>query len=206
MPRAKKVKPEIVEAVPVALDDTPNGQDVLLAIDDATTAQGYGFFTVKDLAAVNANLIELDSNMLDGQNRIAARVTEAGSLEAQRIRLMCMPVPEATPWVEPQAPVVQPLASWVLPVPWAQPVPVPTAVAAQASFTIESDIPLPPAKRVSRSSYPFDTIAAGQSFFVAGADQRKKLASSVSAANKRFAPKHFEIRDWPGGVRIWRTV
>lgn len=60
------------------------------------------------------------------------------------------------------------------------------------SFEIESDVPLPVAKRggTRTSAYPFDKLEVGQSFFVAPSEKHpqpaKSLASTVSGATKRY--------------------
>ena len=77
---------------------------------------------------------------------------------------------------------------------------------------VEKNIPLPPKpKRSGRPArYPFATMLAGESFFVAQSakmpDPIKSLKSSVSIANKKFAPKHFELRKIDNGARIFRVV
>ena len=70
----------------------------------------------------------------------------------------------------------------------------PATVIAKTTFTLESGIAPPAAKRTGRaasSMYPFDSMEAGQSFFVAATEAKpnpaKSLASTVSSATARFA-------------------
>lgn len=74
------------------------------------------------------------------------------------------------------------------------PASAPAASADKPAFKIFTGIPIPAAKRVigvRSSTYPFDDMAVGQSFFYpATADNPKPwkgLGSTVSGANKRFA-------------------
>lgn len=90
---------------------------------------------------------------------------------------------------------------------------------------IETDVPLPEAKRAGFGrnagpslvdKYKFDQLPLGASFFVkqdpgAPADKPKHrtFASTVSSANKKLFPKNFAIReatnkDGEAGARVWR--
>lgn len=77
---------------------------------------------------------------------------------------------------------------------------------------VDKNIPIPPKpKRPGRPAhYPFATMQAGESFFVpksrAMPEPINSLKSSVSIANKKFAPKHFEIRKIDDGARIFRVA
>uniref|UniRef100_A0AAU6W056 Uncharacterized protein n=1 Tax=Pseudomonas phage Pavpe01 TaxID=3138545 RepID=A0AAU6W056_9VIRU len=67
------------------------------------------------------------------------------------------------------------------------------ASATVSSFAVVADIPMPGASRGGRSNetYPFDKLAAGQSFFVPATDAKpnpaKSLASTVTSANERYS-------------------
>lgn len=69
---------------------------------------------------------------------------------------------------------------------------MPATVAAKPTFVIESGIPVPAARRTGRggSSYPFDALEVGQSFFIAASEKHpepaKSLASTVSGATARY--------------------
>lgn len=58
-----------------------------------------------------------------------------------------------------------------------------------SGFEIEDGIPVPESKVVRDKVYPFDALQPGQSFFVPNGekDMVKSLASSVAAANSRYA-------------------
>lgn len=77
---------------------------------------------------------------------------------------------------------------------------------------VDKNIPLPPKrKRAGRPArYPFATMQADESFFVAQSakmpDPIKSLKSSVSIANKKFAPKRFELRKIDNGARVFRVA
>jgi len=64
--------------------------------------------------------------------------------------------------------------------------------AVKVEFTLDSDVAIPSITGRGRASggsiYPFDRMAVGQSFFVA--KEAKSLASTVSAANNRYATDH----------------
>jgi len=76
--------------------------------------------------------------------------------------------------------------------------PVVVAPVVESAFVIE-DVALPNKTRASRPSlYPFDALAVGQSFFIAG-KTAKEMASTVGSANKRHSKP-----DPEGGVRVAR--
>lgn len=68
-----------------------------------------------------------------------------------------------------------------------------TPAASKPTFEIAAGIAIPPAKRggIRESTYPFDSLKVGESFFVPASDKvpnpAKPLGSTVSSANKRFA-------------------
>lgn len=95
------------------------------------------------------------------------------------------------------------------------------------SFTIDKGIPIPESVgrgRIGATKYPFDAMEVGDSFFIA--EDHKKLASTVSSANQRYAkpdptgeqrkarngqmvPKtvltrRYVVKQVEGGSRIWR--
>jgi hypothetical protein len=101
-------------------------------------------------------------------------------------------------------------------------------------FAIEDSVPLPAVSGRGRgrggNTYPFASLAVGQSFFVPNTTERpkaaKSLASTVSSANARYAvvvegqfktnrkgeqvpvtrnTRTFVVRAVEGGARIWRT-
>lgn len=91
----------------------------------------------------------------------------------------------------------------------------PAAPVAKPTFTIDKGIAIPVATRGARGVvYPFDTMEVSDSFFVAATEAKptpaKSLASTVSSASKRYAPKKFTIRavteNNVKGARIWREA
>lgn len=112
----------------------------------------------------------------------------------------------------------------------------PKTAAAKPAFSLETGIPVPPARRGGRGgeSYPFSKMEVGASFFVAASEEMpepaKTLASTVSSATARFAiptgesktnrkgepvpvmkeTKKFIVRSVEEngikGARVWRTV
>lgn len=77
-----------------------------------------------------------------------------------------------------------------------------SAVGAVSGIAIETDVPLPAnIDTASRSRYPFDSLQIGHSFFIANTpevpSQRKRLASTVANANKKYreAGIRFVVRD-----------
>ena len=77
---------------------------------------------------------------------------------------------------------------------------------------VDKNIPVPPLpKRAGRpATYPFIDMQVGDSFSIAPTaakpDPVKRLKGTVSIANKKFAPKRFEIRRMDGLARVFRTV
>lgn len=76
-------------------------------------------------------------------------------------------------------------------------------------FTVESAIPLPPPSRSpGHGIYPFPLMSVGDSFFVAGKDE-KQLGPSIRNHKLRtgrvFATRRV-IEGGIKGVRVWRTA
>lgn len=73
------------------------------------------------------------------------------------------------------------------------------------AFDIEKGVPLPErATGGRRSTYPFESLAVGDSFFVPG---KTKFASTIQSANKRLGHKFVwapATKDGKDGVRVWR--
>lgn len=67
-----------------------------------------------------------------------------------------------------------------------------------SQFEVITNAVLPARKRLGRaagtSMYPFDKLDIGGSFFVAGADKVKKLASTISAQNMKYAEKTGQMK------------
>jgi hypothetical protein len=109
----------------------------------------------------------------------------------------------------------------------------PSEVAGKPVFVIEDNVAIPAAKRTGRggSSYPFDALQVGQSFFIPASEKHpnpaKSLASTISGATARYdevsttetvetrtgntVPKRthtrkFIIKAVDGGARCWRVA
>ena len=70
-------------------------------------------------------------------------------------------------------------------------------------IVIEKNIPLPP-RQNRASTYPFDDLEVGDSFFIEG-KSAKSFGSTVQAAAKRTGAK-FTTRAFDDGVRVWRIA
>lgn len=80
-------------------------------------------------------------------------------------------------------------------------------------ITIETNIPLPDAKRGSSAAYPFADMQVGDSFFVASAEAdfkatRARLAAAIARFRKASEGVKFATRtvdeDSVNGLRVWR--
>ncbi len=76
-------------------------------------------------------------------------------------------------------------------------------IAPSTGFEIVSTVPVPVDVRTrgKSSTYPFDKLEVGQSFFIPGEDAAKKFASTVSSATARFA-----VPDPTGATRQKKTL
>jgi hypothetical protein len=78
-----------------------------------------------------------------------------------------------------------------------------------SDFPVETGIPMPDGPQDSRYNYkyPWRQMNVGDSFFIAAADKRRKLARirSVMFYHNNKYPEHFEARIVDAGVRVWRT-
>ena len=88
-----------------------------------------------------------------------------------------------------------------------------------SEFALDDGVAVPPLKRGGRGGakrYPFDTMAIGQSFHIPKTADNpkpsKRIASIVSLASKKLAPKVFKVQavdstDKRGeGARVWRLA
>lgn len=228
---AKKAKNIPAPAAPPAAAPMALNMVMLATVVAATRANSYVLGTKDEMSgflAPNSNppLVEFNETVSDPANpaRIAFRATPAGVAAI-----------DAAP---PAAP------------PAGSPANGSAEGAPAETFTIDDNVPLPPIKRSPgkpgkrESKYPFatlrppvynadGTLASAASFFVAATEKLpnpgKTLASTVSAASKKYARKDaagelikdgegnlsyerkFTIRavDEPGrgkGARVWRVV
>lgn len=84
--------------------------------------------------------------------------------------------------------------------------PVAAQAASKPQFAIVSGVPIPEKKRGGPnvgSRYPFDSLEVGQGFFVPSTEKspepHKSLASTVSAAHRRYATKTDQTKTTPKG-------
>jgi len=70
--------------------------------------------------------------------------------------------------------------------------------------TIDKGIPMPGRLDNLPEEYPFGLMEVGDSFQVKGI-HKKAIGSRISRAQKKHAPKKFEYRNLPEGIRVWRT-
>lgn len=169
----------------------PAGVD-MAAIVEATRQNSFLYHTAAAVAHLVAQgLVEQNPAMTDGQGGIATRATQKG------IDSMSTAANTAADAASGQ----------------------PDASAEQAgnggglNFTIDDNVPVPAVTgrgRSGQSSYPFDVLKVGQSFFVPKA--AKNLASTVSGANSRHSeviPGQFdtvEEKDEAGNVTGTKQV
>lgn len=63
------------------------------------------------------------------------------------------------------------------------------------AIEIEQNVDIPKTKKIGK--YPWEKMHKGDSFAV-------EKAISVTAVNKRLAPKKFRCRPFEDGFRVWR--
>lgn len=71
---------------------------------------------------------------------------------------------------------------------------------------VEKGVPIPTARRVIASVYPFDKMEIGDSFFVATNNKKGRNSSIASAAylHAKQLGRKFTTRTVEGGMRVWR--
>lgn len=75
----------------------------------------------------------------------------------------------------------------------------------EIKIKIDKGVPIPTGvgKGSGRGGlYPWKKMDIGDSFFIAA----KKLPISITATNKRYAPKQFMSRKEGEGFRVWRVM
>lgn len=185
----------------------------LLAAAVAAVQSNQVFYATKAdmqglIAHSNGQLVEYNENMKQG-DKIAFRPTALG-MQALASGAFGAPQP-------PAAPAPTPGPTWGQQAPQGGTAPnAPAAAqtdgAAPKTFNFESNVPIPTARRGGRgqNTYGFEQMNVGQSFFIPKSDDNpnpgKRVASTVSGATKRYAPKAFIVRSVEGGARVWRTA
>lgn len=166
-------------------------------------AGAEGMFTPASVHApmVEAGTVEINPALVDAEGNVATRATQKG-IETVN-----------APANQDQAAALQ-------------------TAAPKSAFAIEDGVALPTISGRGRTgtTYPFDALQVGQSFFVPNDDKKpnaaKSLASTVSSATARYAvatgaskankkgeqvaemkpTRTFVVRSVEGGARIWRTA
>ncbi len=69
------------------------------------------------------------------------------------------------------------------------------------TYKIEKEVALPP--MWDRSTYPFEEMEIGDSFFVPGRENCERVRAMASYKNKSHMKK-FIIRTFSDGIRVWR--
>lgn len=157
-------------------DNSGVDMGLLGRIVDATKGNSFLYLGTDESAAlVAAGLVEINSSIIDDYGAVATRATVQGmQIMADTQNTSSGDATQAN---------------------------APAAAAPASNFVIAS-VPLPTRKseRAGRSSsYPFDALEVGQSFFVpateAKPNPRKSLASTVSSATRRYATKTDQTRE-----------
>lgn len=70
---------------------------------------------------------------------------------------------------------------------------------------VEHGIPMPGRLDNLPDEYPWAEMEVGDSFKAKGI-HKKSLSSRIYRAQKKHAPKKFEYRNLPDGIRVWRVA
>ena len=148
-------------------------------------------------------LVEFNEGMQQG-DKIAFRASALGLQALATGQLTGAPT--ATP---------TPTATWGAPAGAPAPAPAQQQPGPSKTFTFKKGIPIPTAKRGGKGqAFGFEQMEVGDAFDVAATadnpNPSKRIASNVSGATKRLAPKTFIVRSIEeNGVkiaRVWRTA
>lgn len=174
-----------------------------ITLAQIVAAGAEGMFTPAAVhgAMVEAGTVEINPALVDADGNVATRATQKG--------IETVNAPATTD----QAAALQ-------------------TPAPKSAFAIEDGVALPTISGRGRTgtTYPFDALQVGQSFFVPNDEKKpnaaKSLASTVSSATARYAvatgntkkntkgedvpemkpTRTFVVRSVEGGARIWRTA
>lgn len=174
--------------------------------------QGYIFAKSEAVAPfVAAGLVETNETIVDSEGGIAVRLAQvANSGEGESA--------QAETATQTQTETAEPGKTEKV----------------KTMFQIEDSVPVPAISGRGRggTTYPFEQLAVGQSFFVPNSEDKpnaaKSLASTVSSATARYAvpsadgatktnkkgetvpvmveTRKFIVRSVEGGARVWRTA
>jgi hypothetical protein len=165
-------------------------------------------------------LVEFNKDFRNG-DQIAFRATALGVQMHQAGYQPPQAAPFSPPaqggWGAPGGAAGQPS-----PQPQANPAPNPgpkSPAGPRPTVTFDDGVPVPSPRRGGRNSgvYGFETMNIGQSFFIAASadnpNPAKRIASTVSSASERLAPKKFIVRSVDEtaqgrgkGARVWRAA
>lgn len=197
-----------------AASAAPNPLAAVLASAVNATNTGQPYMATKEsmsglLAYEGGPLVEFNEAMKDDQNRIAFRATARG-VEVHNSGALNTPAADTSGSVDAGSTDTGQAGATT----------GSTAAGStepQKVFTFDSDIALPAPRRGGRgqNAYGFEQMAVGQSFFLPNTtelpNRAKSMASTVSSASKRLAPKKFVVRSVDEtaqgrgkGARIWR--
>lgn len=173
---------------------------LLKTVADATQANSFVYTsTAQNKPLLDAGFVEVNDGMKDAAGNVATRATATGIDAVAKAAAGQSPAPAGAASPEASKP--------------SNPRPSPS------NFKLDDAVTMPTIKRGGPGGnvYPFDSMNAGQSFFVAATDDRpnpaKSLASTVSSATKRYAEatpiRKFAVRsvveNGVKGARVWRT-
>lgn len=177
----------------------------LLASAAAVNQTNVPYYATKDemaglLAHPAGQLVEFNESIKDATGKIAFRATPVGlQMHASGALNGAQQPPAQSSWQQPAAASA-----------------VPSNAGPAKTFNFKKGIPIPAARRGGRgaNTYGFEQMEVGDAFdIVSTADNpqpAKRVASTVSSASKRLAPKSFIVRSIEeAGVklaRVWRTA
>lgn len=164
----------------------------LLAIIATASASEVGYANVSQASAqplADSGLVQINdkAEFKDADGNPAVRITDAGSkaLAEHEQAKSAADVGGAAPGSNATSGGSEPAGD----------APKTTRAAAASAFFIADNVPLPAGRSAPRvsggSSYPFDALQIGQSFFIAATEDKpnvaKSMASTVTSANARHS-------------------
>lgn len=165
-------------------------RDLLSAIVTATQGNSFVYTAEADYSPlVAAGYAEVNPGMMDYDGRVATRATKEG-IDAINDTTTMNTTGNADTVIDSTT-----TTGTASPADATTTAPAADAAAASSDEIAIFSVPLPEKKRVAfggrSSSYPFEKLEVGQSFFVANSEKmpnaKKSLASTVSSATRRFA-------------------
>lgn len=172
----------------------------LKTVVDATTINSFVYLSAAVAAGLeSAGYIVGNPAVVDADNNVAYRATEAGAMALFTAQQATPPAPPVPP-----APVVPPAAPFVPPVMALQKPKAATPAASPFSIGQGFQRPVRKSRKVAGNpgagrNYPFEQLELNGYFFVPATEKRpdpkKSMAGTISGANKRFKdhnpPRYF---------------